>query len=103
MNFINTALQEIFEALEAWKTRTDVSITSASNGTTYDRYDPSRGLHKPYEAKKYYGFKTSHYGKAYRTDNIDRKRPYYDSLVRAGRKRARQEEGRRRPWLIIQI
>lgn len=40
---------------------------------------------------KYYGFKTSHYGKAYRTDNIDRKRPYYDSMVRAGRKRARQE------------
>ena len=40
---------------------------------------------------KYYGFKTSHYGKAYRTDNIDRKRPYYVSLVRAGRKRARQE------------
>lgn len=31
------------------------------------------------------------FGKAYRTDNIDRKRPYYDSLVRAGRKRARQE------------
>jgi hypothetical protein len=40
---------------------------------------------------KYYGFKTSHFGKAYRTENIDRKRPYYDSLVRAGRKRARQE------------
>lgn len=34
---------------------------------------------------------TSHFGKAYRTENIDRKRPYYDSLVRAGRKRARQE------------
>ena len=23
---------------------------------------------------KYYGFKTSHFGKAYRTENIDRKR-----------------------------
>lgn len=46
MNFIKASLQEIFDALEAWKTRTDVSITSASNGTTYDRYDPSRGLHK---------------------------------------------------------
>lgn len=39
---------------------------------------------------KYYGFKPSIFGKAYRMDHIDRKRPYYDALVRAGRKHARQ-------------
>lgn len=52
MNFIKAALQDIFDALEAWKTRTDVSIKAVSNGTTYDRYDPSLGLHKPYEDKE---------------------------------------------------
>lgn len=40
---------------------------------------------------KYYGFKTSIFGKAFSNDSVDRKRAYYDSLVRAGRKRARQE------------
>lgn len=40
---------------------------------------------------KYYGQKSSIYGRAYRTENIDRKRPYYEALVRAGRKNARQQ------------
>ena len=41
---------------------------------------------------KYYGFKTSHFGKAYyRTENIDGRRAYYESLHKAGRSRARQE------------
>lgn len=40
---------------------------------------------------KYYGFKTSHFGKAYRTENIDRHRAYYEALHKAGRSRARQE------------
>ena len=40
---------------------------------------------------KYYGFKTPHFGKAYRTENIDRRRAYYESLHKAGRSRARQE------------
>lgn len=40
---------------------------------------------------KYYGFKTSIFGKAFRSESFDRKRAFYDALVRAGRKRARQE------------
>lgn len=40
---------------------------------------------------EYYGRKSSQYGQAYRSESIDRKRPYYEALVRAGRKRARQE------------
>lgn len=38
---------------------------------------------------KFYGFKRSHFGMAYRTDQR-RQRDYYDSLKRAGRKRERQ-------------
>lgn len=39
---------------------------------------------------KYYGFKTSRFGHAYPPENLGRKRQYYDALVRAGRKHARQ-------------
>lgn len=45
IKFVNDAIQEIFTALENWKTRTEVSIKASTNGTTYDRYDPSFGLH----------------------------------------------------------
>lgn len=40
---------------------------------------------------KHYGFKTSVFGRAFRLKNIDRKRQYYRALLRAGKKRARQE------------
>ncbi|QEG09113.1 hypothetical protein HWC29_gp073 [Aeromonas phage 4_4572] len=40
---------------------------------------------------KPYGHKGSIFGQAFRLENIDRKRPYYDALLRAGKKRARQE------------
>lgn len=45
------AAERITMALLNWDRRTDVSITASSNGTTYDRYDPALGLHKPYKAK----------------------------------------------------
>lgn len=40
---------------------------------------------------KYYGFKTTRYGNAYPPGDLNRKRAFYDALVRAGRKHARQE------------
>lgn len=46
------AADRIVLALLNWNRRQDVSIMASTNGTTYDRYDPARGLHKPYEVKE---------------------------------------------------
>lgn len=46
------AEDRIVLALLNWNRRQDVSIMASTNGTTYDRYDPVCGLHKPYEAKE---------------------------------------------------
>lgn len=45
------AADRIVLALLNWNRRQDVSIMASTNGTTYDRYDPVRGLHKPCEVK----------------------------------------------------
>lgn len=45
------SVKEIKSALEQWNTRCDVSIKSEYE-TTYDRYDPARGLHNnPHEVE----------------------------------------------------
>lgn len=46
------AVDQIILALLNWNRRLDVSIKASTNGTTYDRYDPARGLHEPYEVKE---------------------------------------------------
>ena len=50
--FIKDKIDEIHLAQINWGRRQLVSIKASTNGTTYDRYDPAYGVHKPYEGKK---------------------------------------------------
>jgi hypothetical protein len=49
--FIIDKIDEIRLAQINWGRRESASIKASTNGTTYDRYDPAHGLHKPYEVK----------------------------------------------------
>jgi len=50
--FIAGKINEIRAARVHWRCRDSISIKASTNGTTYDRYDPARGLHKPYEVEE---------------------------------------------------